>query len=357
MQPDVYALQPRCPDPGCAAPVRANVVEIIADPGAGLLGRIRGRLFAAPVRRISLGDAAILLAPLVVLGFFVPLWIVLVLGLPVVLWISVAEFYRHAARRGGKTKLLVAHCRRCGFQWTAPRSPMATLLPRLKWDLRRAEQQGNTNLSNQMAVAVAGVTALVRDDHRTAAGMLEPVYAAEASVQGPNLALAANNLGWSLWHLEEREQAQPFAEEAVALARAQRKWQVLAPALNNLALIRAEHGRLDQAEELLCESLRLKRDMADVSLAVWGFEALAQVEARRMGSEAALRVAQLLGGAEALRQGTGDPLPPSERPAVETAVAAAQSRVDHIRWSEAWREGWAMPVAALFALGLRESHD
>jgi hypothetical protein len=71
----------------------------------------------------------------------------------------------------------------------------------------------------------------------------------------------------------------------------------------------------------------------------------------------AIAAARLWGAAERLRQESGAPLPPSERPRYERHVAAARASLeDDTAFAAAWAEGRAMPLERAIGLALEETN-
>ena len=171
-------------------------------------------------------------------------------------------------------------------------------------------------------------------------------------------------------------------------------------ALNSLAQLAFDEGKLDQATALLEESLALLTKIGDTwsyRTAIWrlGGVALANDDPRRAAERFAecLRLslqaserseiarcvegvvaaaqladpigtsawssadgARLLGAAAELREATGRPISPAERPSFERAVATTRAGLSDEAYEAAFTEGRAMPMelAAELALQLAE---
>jgi predicted ATPase/DNA-binding CsgD family transcriptional regulator len=248
------------------------------------------------------------------------------------------------------------------------------------------------------ALNTLGTLVRARGEYGRSVALLEESVSLFKSVGDPfGMWRAPNQLGETLTMLGELERARRLHEESLAVARSMDwPWRV-AHVLRNLALVAYRQGDLDRASTLLQESLARWRDVGATrgpqwALAELGHVALAQDD--RVGAAAcfreslalcreagdrrgvarcleglaaasgddpdetwARRAARLLGKATDLREATGVPVSPLERPTHERATADARARLGEEAFATALLEGRALPTheAIEIALAARQS--
>jgi predicted ATPase/transcriptional regulator with XRE-family HTH domain len=247
------------------------------------------------------------------------------------------------------------------------------------------------------ALIFASNAARLQGDHARAHTLIEASVAMSRTLDDPvSLAMALAN--WSADHLirGELEQADAIAEEAVALARSVAEPFGLCMGLATLATAALVRGQHDRAVALLHESIAVgqtvgsagQRALAVIRSLVW----LGRVESERGESDTAIAVfkdalaqmrdsgvagyllafnlawmadaigctgepvhaARLFGAAEAqLRRAAMKPNP-TMKLSPRSGRAAAQTRLGREEFDRAWREGYAMDPARVFAYALDE---
>ncbi|MEO8740580.1 MAG: tetratricopeptide repeat protein [Casimicrobiaceae bacterium] len=148
---------------------------------------------------------------------------------------------------------------------------------------------------------------------------------------------ALNNLGTAALEQGDHAAASAALEESLAVRRALGNPGGISKSLHNLGMVAFEQGKLAAAKALYEESLTIDRELGDKRGIVFTLEELAAVVAA-MG--APLRAACVWGSAEQLREEIGSPLPLSDRPRYERAVAAARGASgDDLAFERAREEG------------------
>ena len=141
--------------------------------------------------------------------------------------------------------------------------------------------------------------------------------------------------------------AQSLAEESVVLYREMGHRQGVTWTLSALADVEARQGNQQAARALYEESLAVARAIGDT----WAIASCFVGLARLVASQGELVWAtRLWGGAEALREGLGTPLPPVSRATYERAVAAARTQLGEQAFASAWAEGRAMTFDEVLAV-------
>ena len=106
-------------------------------------------------------------------------------------------------------------------------------------------------------------------------------------------------------------------------------------------MVAYSQGDYDAARTLYEQSLALKRDLGDHTIA-FTLEGLAKLG---LGVREPLHAARLWGVAERLREETGSPLEQSSKPEYEQQVAAARAAVGNAAaFDAAWAEGRGMTL-------------
>jgi predicted ATPase/serine/threonine protein kinase len=143
--------------------------------------------------------------------------------------------------------------------------------------------------------------------------------------------------------------ARSAAHEALNLAAAGEFKEGTAWALDLLGRMALREDHPGRAGMLLQRSLRLHRELGDRWRMSSVLEALAAV-ARARGAFG--RAARLEGGATALRQQIGTPLPPAERADWERGRDEARAALGEERWVELARQGAQLDLDRIVAYGL-----
>jgi predicted ATPase/class 3 adenylate cyclase len=147
--------------------------------------------------------------------------------------------------------------------------------------------------------------------------------------------------------LAEGETALAYAriEQAVALFKEMRHRHGTTVSLYALAQVVGAGGADARAQALYEEGIAMARKETDGQMVASGLEGLARVVAVQGESSWAAR---LWGAAETLRETSGAPIAPRERPAYESGVAAARAQLGEQPFAAAWAAGRLMtPEQAL----------
>jgi len=143
--------------------------------------------------------------------------------------------------------------------------------------------------------------------------------------------------------------ARSLSEQAVALFKEMRQQHGTIVSLYALAQVATAQGDYTSSQALYQEGIAVARKAGDRRNTAFGLEGLASAVAA-LGQCA--WAARLWGAAEALRETTGAPIPPVERPAYESSVAAARAQLGEKPFAAAWAEGRLMtPEQALVTPG------
>ena len=98
------------------------------------------------------------------------------------------------------------------------------------------------------------------------------------------------------------------------------------------------------------ESLRIAQELGDKESIAYALEGFAGVAASQGRAE---RAARLWGAAEALREATGNPRPPSSGATYyEQDVALPRDELGEVSFLEVWSEGRATPLEQIIAYAL-----
>jgi len=134
-------------------------------------------------------------------------------------------------------------------------------------------------------------------------------------------------------------------EQAVALFKEMRHRYGTTVSLYTLAQVVAAQGDDARAQSLYEEGIAVARQEGNRQMVAVGLEGLARVVAVQGALSWAAR---LWGVAEALRETSGAPIAPRERPAYESSVAASRAQLGEQPFATAWAEGRLMtPEQAL----------
>jgi hypothetical protein len=129
-------------------------------------------------------------------------------------------------------------------------------------------------------------------------------------------------------------------DETAALAREGQYKPDLARSLVALGRVKRTLGQVLPASELLIEGLELFRALGHKLGIANALEELGVVSAvRGDGAQAAT----LFGTAHALREGMGAPLPPVDRAAHDSVLAACRAQLGEAAFAKAWAQAAARP--------------
>ena len=148
--------------------------------------------------------------------------------------------------------------------------------------------------------------------------------------------------------------AHSLYEESLALYRKLGDKRGISNALNNLGNVFMKQGDYAEARALYEESLALYRKLGDKRGSAYSLEAFADLA---WAQEPSARAPLLWGAAEALREGIGAPLPPSERTRYDQQVAQVRSVIGEDAFAAAWAEGRAMTLEQVVKYALEEPDD
>ncbi|WP_438014170.1 protein kinase [Sorangium sp. So ce315] len=164
-------------------------------------------------------------------------------------------------------------------------------------------------------------------------------------------ATALLNLGCAAFYRGEIGEAARLCDESEGLSRQVKFKEGIAWTSNIQGLIAIERGDLALSGRRLRASLRLHRELGDLWRSASVIEALARAAVAAGRPE---RGARLLGGAAALREAIGTPVPPIERPALAACVEAARAALGDAAYEARAAEGRGAGLDATTAAALAE---
>ncbi|WP_437274950.1 protein kinase [Sorangium sp. So ce375] len=217
--------------------------------------------------------------------------------------------------------------------------------------LALATRRGDT-LEAARALGYSGFAAWLSGDTARAEGACRlalPELRRAGDREGTATALLY--LGCAALYRGELGEAVRLCEESEGLSRQVKFKEGLAWTSNILGLVAIERGDLALAERRLRASLRLHRELGDLWRSASVLEALARAAVRAGKAE---RGARLLGGAAALRDAIGTPVPPIERPALTECAAAARTALGGAVHEARLLEGRGAGLDATMAAALSE---
>ena len=159
-----------------------------------------------------------------------------------------------------------------------------------------------------------------------------------------------NNLGAAAAELGDYARARSVYEEGLAVAREMDNTVMISILLLNLGTVAYYQGDYSSARPLLMQGLETLKESGNKTYLPSTLEAFAALSAAEGEPE---RAARLYGGAEALRQAAGVPLPPSNRPRYKREVETARAQLDEESFRAAWVEGRAMGIEEVTVYALK----
>ena len=160
--------------------------------------------------------------------------------------------------------------------------------------------------------------------------------------------LASDDLAWIYRELGEPERSRALHEEVLDRARAHSDGAVVALQLWQLATFARDEGRLQDALEMMKESLRINRDLDMPGGITENLCLFADLLAAEGGAEMAAR---LLSRAEVLREEIGGS-PSWVGELNEKTLATIRAQLDEAAFAEAWDQGRALTLDEAVALAL-----
>jgi hypothetical protein len=118
-----------------------------------------------------------------------------------------------------------------------------------------------------------------------------------------------------------------------------------------LGSVARDAGDYVEAHALYCEGLSVQAELGKKMLIADCLEGLASVAGKQGEPE---RAGRLFGAAERLREVTGVPITPSERPHYDNFLAAARQQLDEDQWNAVWAEGRAMRMVQTIAFAMED---
>ncbi len=207
--------------------------------------------------------------------------------------------------------------------------------------LALAKELGDRNQIAEI-LGTLGSLALDHGDFDRATSLLEKSLALSRELGNRReIAAALGNLAFATYRLEEFDRATVLLEESRALFSELGDRRNIATALTFLGLMAQTHGDPERAGRLFSEGLNLYRELGDMSGLAECLEGLAAVARTQGNSE---RAAHLLGAAEALREASASPIPPSDRADYNRIVNAVRASLLEDRFATAWKRGRTMPL-------------
>jgi predicted ATPase/class 3 adenylate cyclase/tetratricopeptide (TPR) repeat protein/DNA-binding XRE family transcriptional regulator len=161
-----------------------------------------------------------------------------------------------------------------------------------------------------------------------------------------------HNLGEVMQDQGKNEEAMSLYEESLALSREWGYKWVSAYTFGKLGQIALVLGDIARARTYCQESIMLVWDMGlkrGIAEGLEGFAALAYA----IGAYE--RAAHLYGAAESVRESSGAPIWPADRPAYDCAVAAVRAHLNEQIFATSWAEGQTMTIQQSIAGALNEN--
>jgi predicted ATPase/class 3 adenylate cyclase len=182
--------------------------------------------------------------------------------------------------------------------------------------------------------------------------LLEESLALQRELGGPRLATALSNLGLSTLRIGRVTRAREILEEGAHVARGLRdNWQ-LSSILGFLGWAALAEGRNPEASRFFLESLQLRQDVGERRYTADCLQGLAAVTA---AAGDPLRAARLWGAAAALLDELGVAQTPADAAFQAPYVERARDAAPPAAWTQAWREGGALPLEAAVDLARKSA--
>ena len=163
----------------------------------------------------------------------------------------------------------------------------------------------------------------------------------EVGDQG-RVAHALNMLGSVACDQGDLATARALSQEGLAIGRELGDLDCIATSLSNLGVVAVLRGEFGDARLLYREGIAIRREMGD---RVWLARALEGVAALAASQGDSFTAARTWGAAERLREETGSPSSPNERPRNDRyATMARAAAADEAAFDRAWRQGREMPL-------------
>jgi predicted ATPase/DNA-binding CsgD family transcriptional regulator len=160
----------------------------------------------------------------------------------------------------------------------------------------------------------------------------------EAAGRRQETASALINLGAATRYSGDTPLATQRLTRALTISRELGYTEGVAWALAELGMIDGQSGA--DGGQMLRESLRTHVQLGDR----WRIASVLEAIAGTLAGPEPATAATLLGASDALRQELGTPVPPAERPAVDSALAAAEQALEPGLFAKSWASGQAMPL-------------
>lgn len=144
--------------------------------------------------------------------------------------------------------------------------------------------------------------------------------------------------------------AHTLLEEALAINRKRKDNWGVATALINLGDVLCVQGEVGEARAVFGEGLRLAQELGDRESLAYALEGFASIAATQGQGE---RAARLRGAAEALREASSNPRPPSSGASTyEQDTELIRADLGEVAFAEAWTRGRGTPLEEAVAYAL-----
>jgi DNA-binding CsgD family transcriptional regulator len=194
---------------------------------------------------------------------------------------------------------------------------------------------------------------MLQGDYEGARVLLEEYLALAREVQDKaEIAQALHNLGDNARFQGDYPRARAYLEESLSVCQELGDKRLTAMTLNILGLVARWQGDLAQAAALHRESFVLSRELGEKLCLAQSLEGLAAVDGIQQSPE---RAARLLGAAEAMREVSNAPLPPSDRPDYDRIVRTTRAQLDEAVFALAWTQGRSMTPEQALASPVQET--
>jgi tetratricopeptide (TPR) repeat protein len=194
-----------------------------------------------------------------------------------------------------------------------------------------------------ITLVLVGWSHLYLGNYNEAAPPLEEALSLARKLAVPNrVALALTALGEVRLRQGRYDEALPLLEESLVIRRDMGHRVYIATILGAIALAAIRQKDYHRAAQKLVESLSIRKAIGDKGGVAWCLEKFGQLESAMGQKGDAVRVARLLGAAEALREILGTTVDMVDQAEHYEAITIARNRLGEEAFTTAWQEGRAM---------------
>jgi predicted ATPase/Tfp pilus assembly protein PilF len=195
-----------------------------------------------------------------------------------------------------------------------------------------------------------GVVAYYQQDYPTARTFFEESLAIRRKLEDDyGIGASLSNLGLVALGQEDATSARAYFEEGLIVQKALGDKRSLALTYSNMAMLEEGLGDYKKAKLLIIESLKIVVEIGYKRAATLLLGGLADIAVMQ---EEFGQAAVFWGALERLRETTGIPLHPNDRPEYEQKVNLAKAQVGDETFTRAWQEGMGMTLEQVLGLVL-----